>query len=106
MGEAWQLMADRDGDLEPGDGRLLITLLLCSEKVLQQPLLYLSLYFKRNRDAYYDHVQRVRIEGAWEEWLAFFLEVTGADVAGSTSTPRNWNCSKPSSDTRAALLDP
>ena len=55
-------------------GRLLITLLLCSEKVLQQPLLYLSLYFKQHRDAYYDHLQRVRTEGAWEDWLAFFLE--------------------------------
>jgi cell filamentation protein, protein adenylyltransferase len=41
-------------------GRLLITLLLCSEGVLRRPLLYLSLYFKRNRDAYYDHLQRVR----------------------------------------------
>ena len=55
-------------------GRLLITLLLCAEKVLQQPLLYLSLYFKQHRDAYYDHLQRVRTEGAWEAWLAFFLE--------------------------------
>jgi Fic family protein len=55
-------------------GRLLITLLLCAEKVLQQSLLYLSLYFKQHRDAYYDHLQHVRTEGAWEEWLAFFLE--------------------------------
>ena len=55
-------------------GRLLITLLLCAEKVLQQPLLYLSLYFKQHRDAYYDHLQRVRTEGAWEAWLEFFLE--------------------------------
>jgi Fic family protein len=55
-------------------GRLLITLLLCSEKVLGQPLLYLSLYFKQNRDSYYDHLQRVRTEGAWEAWLEFFLE--------------------------------
>ena len=55
-------------------GRLLITLLLCSQGVLQRPLLYLSLYLKRNRDAYYDHLQRVRTEGAWEEWLRFFLD--------------------------------
>ncbi len=54
-------------------GRLLITLLLCAENVLQEPLLYLSLYFKQHRDAYYDLLQRVRIDGDWESWLHFFL---------------------------------
>ncbi len=54
-------------------GRLLITLLLCAEGALAQPMLYLSLYFKTRRDAYYDLLQRVRTEGAWEEWLDFFL---------------------------------
>jgi Fic family protein len=67
-------------------GRLLITLLLCSEKVLQQPLLYLSLYFKQNRDAYYDHLQRVRTEGAWEAWLEFFLEGVIAVASSATET--------------------
>jgi Fic family protein len=57
-------------------GRLLITLLLCSKGALREPLLYLSLYFKTNRDRYYDLLQRVRTQGAWEEWLAFFLEGT------------------------------
>jgi Fic family protein len=69
-------------------GRLLITLLLCSEKVLQQPLLYLSLYFKQNRDAYYDHLQRVRTEGAWEQWLEFFLEGVIAVAGSATETAR------------------
>jgi len=55
-------------------GRLLITLLLCVQGVLSQPMLYLSLYFKANRDVYYDLLQRVRTEGVWEEWLLFFLE--------------------------------
>jgi Fic family protein len=55
-------------------GRLLITLLLCAQGALSQPMLYLSLYFKANRDAYYDLLQRVRTEGVWEEWLLFFLE--------------------------------
>ena len=55
-------------------GRLLITLLLCREGVLSRPLLYLSLYFKRHRDVYYERLQRVRTHGEWEEWLAFFLE--------------------------------
>ena len=69
-------------------GRLLITLLLCSERVLQQPLLYLSLYFKQHRDAYYDHLQRVRTEGAWEDWLAFFLEGVIAVASSATETAR------------------
>ena len=69
-------------------GRLLITLLLCAENVLQQPLLYLSLYFKQNRDAYYEHLQRVRREGAWEEWLVFFLEGVIAVASSATETAR------------------
>lgn len=54
-------------------GRLLITFLLCAENVLQEPLLYLSLYFKQHRAAYYDHLQTVRQTGDWESWLRFFL---------------------------------
>lgn len=65
-------------------GRLLITLLLCSHGVLKRPLLYLSLYLKRNRDAYYDHLQRVRTHGMWEEWLRFFLDGV-IEVAESTT---------------------
>lgn len=55
-------------------GRLLITLLLCHEKVLHEPLLYLSLYFKKHRQTYYDLLQRVRTEGEWEAWMDFFVE--------------------------------
>lgn len=54
-------------------GRLLITFLLCEEEVLLKPVLYLSYYFKRHRQQYYDHLQAVRDRGAWEPWLAFFL---------------------------------
>lgn len=54
-------------------GRLLITLYLCSQKLLNEPLLYLSLFFKENRDEYYRLLQAVRTEGDWEEWLRFFL---------------------------------
>jgi hypothetical protein len=64
-------------------GRLLITLLLCSKGALREPLLYLSLYFKSNRDRYYELLQRVRTHGAWEEWLAFFLE--GAEITARSA---------------------
>jgi len=55
-------------------GRLLITFLLCTEGVLSEPLLYLSLYFKTHRDTYYDLLQRVRLDGDWEAWMTFFME--------------------------------
>ena len=65
-------------------GRLLITLALIAEGVLDRPLLYLSLYLKRHRDVYYEHLQRIRLEGAWEDWLAFFLDGV-IEVAESTT---------------------
>ena len=55
-------------------GRLLITLYLCDKKILRDPLLYLSLYFKERRGEYYRLLQDVRENGAWEAWLEFFLD--------------------------------
>jgi Fic family protein len=55
-------------------GRLLITLMLCEEGALKEPILYLSLYFKTHRARYYDLLQEVRRNGDWEAWLEFFLE--------------------------------
>lgn len=65
-------------------GRLLITLLLCADGVLKRPLLYLSLFFKQNRDDYYDRLRRVRTDGAWEDWIRFFLDGV-IQVAESTT---------------------
>jgi len=67
-------------------GRLLITLLLCAEGALAEPLLYLSLYFKTHRAAYYDLLQRVRTEGAWEAWLHFFLSGVAETTEQATHT--------------------
>jgi Fic family protein len=67
-------------------GRLLITLLLCSKGVLTEPLLYPSLYLKTNRSQYYDLLQRVRTEGAWEDWLAFFLDGIAAAAQEAADT--------------------
>jgi Fic family protein len=64
-------------------GRLLVTLLLEHWKLLPQPLLYLSLFFKRHKDEYYRRLNSVRVEGDWESWLDFFLDgvTTIADEA-------------------------
>jgi Fic family protein len=55
-------------------GRLLITFLLVEQNVLHKPVLYLSHYFKRHRQTYYEQLQIVRDSGDWESWLAFFLQ--------------------------------
>lgn len=62
-------------------GRLLIPLLLCAEGTLREPLLYLSLFFKKHRSLYYDLLNQVRETGDWEAWLLFFLE--GITVTGN-----------------------
>ncbi len=55
-------------------GRLLIPLLLCERGRLSAPLLYMSAYFERHRQAYVDLLLRVSTHGDWESWLAFFLQ--------------------------------
>ncbi len=55
-------------------GRLLIALLLYEQKVLREPMLYLSLYFKTHRQYYYELLNNVRMTGDWEAWLDFFAE--------------------------------
>ena len=67
-------------------GRLLITFLLCHAGVLQDPLLYLSLYLKEHRDEYYRLLNEVRLSGDWESWLAFFLEGVRVTAEGAFST--------------------
>ena len=54
-------------------GRLLITLLLCAEGLLPQPLLYLSAFFERHRSQYYRLLLEVSQQGNWQEWITFFL---------------------------------
>lgn len=54
-------------------GRLLISFLLVQRKVIQRPLLYISHFFKRYQQEYYDRLNGVRFRGDWEQWLKFFL---------------------------------
>ena len=55
-------------------GRLLVTLYLIDKKLLNKPLLYLSLYFKAYKNQYYDILTHVRETGDYERWLTFFLK--------------------------------
>ncbi len=70
-------------------GRLLITLLLCSEEVLREPLLYLSLYFKTHRQQYYTLLNHVRLTGDWESWLDFFADAIITTAGLAVETARN-----------------
>lgn len=69
-------------------GRLLITLLLCEQKILREPLLYLSLYFKTHRQRYYELLDQVRIDGDWEAWLEFFAEAVCITATQAVATSR------------------
>jgi len=54
-------------------GRLLITYILCEKKILNKPLLYLSLFFKENKAQYYELLMDARFDGKIEDWIKFFL---------------------------------
>lgn len=66
-------------------GRLLIPLILREERVLQYPLLHLSLFLKEHRTRYYELLQEVRLNGNWESWLDFFLQGV-RDIAEMTAS--------------------
>ena len=72
-------------------GRLLITLMLCHEKILRKPLLYLSLYFKQHRDEYFNLLSRVREAGDWEAWLAFFVAGVREMAEGAVAAAHSLN---------------
>ncbi|HXT01482.1 MAG TPA: Fic family protein [Elusimicrobiota bacterium] len=67
-------------------GRLLIPFILIAEGALANPLLYLSLHFKKNRTEYYAALQRVRTHGDWENWLTFYLEGVEQVATEATGT--------------------
>ena len=55
-------------------GRLLITLFLCQRDILTKPLLYLSAFFERHHQEYYQYLLDVSQRGAWRQWIEFFLQ--------------------------------
>ena len=67
-------------------GRLLIVLMLCDAGLLEEPSLYLSLYFKSRRDEYYQRLDAVRTQGDWEGWLRFFFDGIAATSGQAVDT--------------------
>ncbi|NTV10603.1 MAG: Fic family protein, partial [Zoogloea sp.] len=67
-------------------GRLLIPLVLVEAGVLKEPLLYLSVFFKRHRQTYYELLQQVRTHGDWEAWLLFFVDAIADTASQAVAT--------------------
>jgi Fic family protein len=69
-------------------GRLLSTLLLCQRNVLSKPLLYLSAFFEKHRQEYYELLLKVSGTGAWREWIEFFLTAVAEQSGDAVSRAR------------------
>ncbi len=72
-------------------GRLLIPLILAQAGVLHEPLLYLSVFFKKHRQTYYERLQQVRLTGDWESWLLFFVDAITATATQAVATAQQLN---------------
>lgn len=92
-------------------GRLLISLLLNAERALPHPVLYLSAYFERFRELYYNHLLSVSQRGEWSEWIRFFVRgvadqaIDGVERAQGLVALRNrWALECQTARTSALLL--
>ncbi|MDX9987579.1 Fic family protein [Thiothrix unzii] len=83
-------------------GRLLIPLILVEAGVLHEPLLYLSVFFKKHRQTYYERLQQVRTTGDWENWLLFFVDAVAATAAQAVETAQQLNQLRANDKTRLA----
>lgn len=72
-------------------GRLLIPLILVAANILSEPLLYLSVFFKKHRQVYYDRLQQVRLNGDWENWLLFFVDAVADTANQAVDTAQQLN---------------
>ena len=67
-------------------GRLLITLYLVDQKILNKPLLYLSAFFEKNKSLYYDNLTFVRTKNDMIQWLKYFLVGVAETAENATTT--------------------
>ncbi|GHE20281.1 Fic family protein [Halomonas urumqiensis] len=72
-------------------GRLLIPLILVEAGILNEPVLYLSVFFKKHRQVYYERLQQVRVTGDWEAWLLFFVDAVAETANQAVATARGLN---------------
>lgn len=70
-------------------GRLLITLFLVDQKILSKPLLYLSVFFEKNKNLYYDNLTSVRAKSDMIQWIKYFLNGVAETAENATTTLSN-----------------
>lgn len=85
-------------------GRMLIPLILVAAGVLSQPLLYVSVFFKKHRQTYYDRLQQVRLTGDWENWLLFFVDAVSETATQAVATAQQLHTLRAAHRERAATL--
>jgi Fic family protein len=85
-------------------GRMLIPLMLVEVGVLAEPLLYLSVFFKRHRATYYHLLQQVRKSGDWEAWLYFFVDAVAVTANQAVGTAQALNKLLATDKTRLVAL--
>lgn len=85
-------------------GRLLIPLILVQAGVIREPLLYLSVFFKKHRQAYYEHLNQVRLSGDWETWLLFFIDAVAETANQAVVTAQQLNQLRHEDKTRVSQL--
>jgi Fic family protein len=69
-------------------GRLLVALLLVEERLISQPLLYLSAFFEAHRGAYYERLSAVSQNGDWDAWIRFFLQAVAEQATDAVERAR------------------
>ncbi|MCD9032488.1 Fic family protein [Luteimonas sp. Y-2-2-4F] len=69
-------------------GRILNVLYLVKEGLLDIPVLYLSRHIVRTKPAYYQRLQAVRDEDAWEDWVIYMLDAVANTAAETVETVR------------------
>ncbi len=85
-------------------GRLLIPLVFAQAGILKEPLLYLSVFFKKHRQTYYERLQQVRLTGDWENWLLFFVDAITATATQAVATAQQLNQLLATDKTKLAQL--
>ncbi len=69
-------------------GRLLIVLMMMDYKLINEPVLYPSIHFMKNRSEYYSRLDAVRYKGDYEGWIKFFLR--GIKESADDIVKRAW----------------
>ena len=69
-------------------GRMLIPLFLKEKQLLQYPALYVSEYFEKNKNEYYQKIRNITAKGKWEDWIEYFLLAVETQAAANANRAR------------------